>query len=134
LFAEKIKKLIFFFKLCIHGDKQQSQRDFTMSEFRRRRKVILIATDVAARGLDIQDIQFVVNIDVRTMLLLFFFSIIDKYSFQIKLKIMYIVLVEQHEVKKLLELHILSLHRKMQNKHQVLFEFFKKLDKMLIKI
>ena len=36
-----------------------------MGEFRRRRKVILIATDVAARGLDIQDIQFVVNIDVR---------------------------------------------------------------------
>jgi superfamily II DNA/RNA helicase len=36
-----------------------------MGEFRRRRKIILIATDVAARGLDIQDIQFVVNIDVR---------------------------------------------------------------------
>ncbi|CAF0772943.1 unnamed protein product [Adineta steineri] len=49
--------------LCIHGDKQQSQRDFTMGEFRRRRKIILIATDVAARGLDIQDIQFVINID-----------------------------------------------------------------------
>ncbi len=41
-----------------------------MGEFRRRRKVILIATDVAARGLDIQDIEFVVNIDVR-----------NKYSF-----------------------------------------------------
>jgi ATP-dependent RNA helicase RhlE len=36
-----------------------------MGEFRRRQKIILIATDVAARGLDIQDIQFVVNIDVR---------------------------------------------------------------------
>lgn len=57
--------MIHLLKLCIHGDKQQSQRDFTMGEFRRRRKIILIATDVAARGLDIQDIQFVVNIDVR---------------------------------------------------------------------
>ncbi len=36
-----------------------------MGEFRRRQKIILIATDVAARGLDIQDIQFVVNMDVR---------------------------------------------------------------------
>ena len=53
------------FQLCIHGNKQQSQRDFTLGEFRRRRKVVLIATDVAARGLDIQDIHFVVNIDVR---------------------------------------------------------------------
>jgi superfamily II DNA/RNA helicase len=39
-----------------------------MGEFRRRRKVILIATDVAARGLDIQDIQFVINIDVNRRL------------------------------------------------------------------
>lgn len=36
-----------------------------MNQFRQRQKVILIATDVAARGLDIQDIQFVVNIDVK---------------------------------------------------------------------
>ncbi|CAF3612517.1 unnamed protein product, partial [Rotaria sp. Silwood2] len=34
-----------------------------MNEFRRRQKIILIATDVAARGLDVQDIHFVVNID-----------------------------------------------------------------------
>lgn len=65
LFTNNYSIVCLFFKLCIHGDKQQSQRDFTMSEFRRRRKIILIATDVAARGLDIQDIQFVVNIDVR---------------------------------------------------------------------
>ncbi|UJR09042.1 hypothetical protein I4U23_013291 [Adineta vaga] len=59
----RMAKQMGFPVLCIHGDKQQSQRDFTMGEFRRRRKIILIATDVAARGLDIQDIQFVINID-----------------------------------------------------------------------
>ncbi|CAF2693064.1 unnamed protein product [Rotaria sp. Silwood2] len=58
-----ITKQMGFPVLCIHGDKQQSQRDYTMNEFRRRQKIILIATDVAARGLDVQDIHFVVNID-----------------------------------------------------------------------
>jgi hypothetical protein len=76
-----------------------------MGEFRRRRKVILIATDVAARGLDIQDIQFVINIDVRNKKRNTFFELII-HSFQIKRKIMYIVLVEQHAVHKLLELRM----------------------------
>ncbi|CAF3498114.1 unnamed protein product [Rotaria sp. Silwood1] len=58
-----ITKQMGFPVLYIHGDKQQSQRDYTMNEFRRRQRVILIATDVAARGLDVQDIQFVINID-----------------------------------------------------------------------
>ncbi|CAF3342218.1 unnamed protein product [Rotaria socialis] len=58
-----VTKQMGFPVLYIHGDKQQSQRDFTMNEFRRRQKIILIATDVAARGIDIQDIQFVINID-----------------------------------------------------------------------
>lgn len=67
-------------QLCIHGDKQQSQRDFTMGEFRRRRKIILIATDVAARGLDIQNIQFVINIDVSNRFLPIQFVALDDYS------------------------------------------------------
>ncbi|CAF1195253.1 unnamed protein product [Rotaria magnacalcarata] len=58
-----VTKQMGFPVLYIHGDKQQSQRDFTMNEFRRRQNIILIATDVAARGIDIQDIQFVINID-----------------------------------------------------------------------
>lgn len=105
-----------------------------MGEFRRRRKVILIATDVAARGLDIQDIQFVVNIDVSK-----YSSSLDiendhdgQFSFQIKPKIMFIELVEQLEINKHLEHHIHSSHPRMLNKHQVLFEFYKKLDKMSI--
>jgi Helicase conserved C-terminal domain len=37
--------------LCIHGDKNQSERDWVMNEFRDGKIPILIATDVAARGL-----------------------------------------------------------------------------------
>ncbi|VDO15790.1 unnamed protein product [Brugia timori] len=37
--------------LCIHGDKGQSERDWALSEFRSGKTPILLATDVAARGL-----------------------------------------------------------------------------------
>jgi len=47
----------------IHGDKSQSKRDFALNRFRKDRDVILIATDVAARGLDVDDIKLVVNFD-----------------------------------------------------------------------
>ncbi|XP_062508829.1 uncharacterized protein LOC134185067 [Corticium candelabrum] len=49
--------------LCIHGDKAQSEREFVLREFRSGRVPILIATDVAARGLDVTDIKYVVNYD-----------------------------------------------------------------------
>mmetsp|Transcript_48368 Transcript_48368/g.149416 ORF Transcript_48368/g.149416 Transcript_48368/m.149416 type:complete len:234 (-) Transcript_48368:31-732(-) len=49
---------------AIHGDKEQRQRDRTLGEFRSGRTNILIATDVAQRGLDIKDVQYVVNYDV----------------------------------------------------------------------
>ncbi|KAI1720891.1 DEAD/DEAH box helicase domain-containing protein [Ditylenchus destructor] len=48
---------------CIHGDKSQSERDWVLNEFREGKTLILLATDVAARGLDISDIKFVVNYD-----------------------------------------------------------------------
>ncbi|KAI1695420.1 DEAD/DEAH box helicase domain-containing protein [Ditylenchus destructor] len=48
---------------CIHGDKSQYERDYVMNEFREGKTLILIATDVAARGLDITDIKFVINYD-----------------------------------------------------------------------
>jgi len=47
--------------LCIHGDKSQTERDWVLNEFREGKVPILLATDVAARGLDISDIKFVVN-------------------------------------------------------------------------
>uniref|UniRef100_A0A1I7YPQ0 RNA helicase n=1 Tax=Steinernema glaseri TaxID=37863 RepID=A0A1I7YPQ0_9BILA len=49
--------------LCIHGDKGQSERDWVMKEFKGGKTPLLLATDVAARGLDVDDIKFVVNYD-----------------------------------------------------------------------
>ncbi|MFW5730422.1 MAG: DEAD/DEAH box helicase [Desulfonatronovibrionaceae bacterium] len=48
----------------LHGDMNQNQRDRVMSSFRSGKTEILVATDVAARGLDVEDIQAVVNFDV----------------------------------------------------------------------
>lgn len=48
----------------LHGDMQQKQRDSVMSKFRRREIEILVATDVAARGIDIGDIEAVFNYDI----------------------------------------------------------------------
>ncbi len=48
----------------LHGDMKQMFRDRVMSQFRSGRLEILVATDVAARGLDVDDIEVVVNYDV----------------------------------------------------------------------
>ena len=49
---------------AIHGDLRQSKRDRVINSFRKGLKRILIATDVAARGLDIPLIQHVINFDL----------------------------------------------------------------------
>ena len=49
---------------AIHGDRDQRKRDRVMSAFRSGELQFLIATDVAARGLDIPDVQHVVNFDL----------------------------------------------------------------------
>ncbi|XP_054288199.1 probable ATP-dependent RNA helicase DDX5 [Macrosteles quadrilineatus] len=49
--------------LSIHGDKNQTERDHVLQEFRSGRASILVATDVAARGLDVEDVKFVINFD-----------------------------------------------------------------------
>ena len=49
---------------CIHGDIRQSQRNQTMSDFRKGKFPILIATDVAARGIDVDDVEAVINFDL----------------------------------------------------------------------
>lgn len=48
----------------IHGDLTQAARDKVMAKFRSGKLRILIATDVAARGLDIEDVSHVINYDV----------------------------------------------------------------------
>ncbi|XP_005797543.1 probable ATP-dependent RNA helicase DDX5 [Xiphophorus maculatus] len=47
----------------IHGDKSQQERDWVLNEFRFGKAPILIATDVASRGLDVEDVKFVINYD-----------------------------------------------------------------------
>ena len=49
---------------CIHGDIPQAQRERTMKSFRKGKLPILIATDVASRGIDVDDVDCVVNYDV----------------------------------------------------------------------
>uniref|UniRef100_A0A1I8MNM3 RNA helicase n=1 Tax=Musca domestica TaxID=7370 RepID=A0A1I8MNM3_MUSDO len=48
---------------AIHGDKSQQERDYVLASFRNGRNAILVATDVAARGLDVDDVKFVINYD-----------------------------------------------------------------------
>ncbi len=46
---------------ALHGELSQQQRDLTMQKFRKRRIQLLVATDVAARGLDVDDLTHVIN-------------------------------------------------------------------------
>lgn len=46
---------------ALHGDLSQAQRDFVMARFRGRHLQMLVATDVAARGLDVNDLTHVIN-------------------------------------------------------------------------
>jgi ATP-dependent RNA helicase DeaD len=49
---------------CIHGDIRQSQREKTMQRYRDGKLQVLIATDVASRGIDVDDVDCVINYDV----------------------------------------------------------------------
>ncbi len=53
-----------YFAEGIHGDLKQIQRDVVMKKFRNRTIEILVATDVAARGIDVDDIDIVINYDL----------------------------------------------------------------------
>lgn len=52
-----------FHAAAIHGDKTQAARDTVISNFKSGRKSILIATDVASRGLDVENVKLVINYD-----------------------------------------------------------------------
>ena len=49
---------------CLHGDIKQSVRERTMAKFRKGNLPVLIATDVASRGIDVDDVDGVINYDV----------------------------------------------------------------------
>ena len=49
---------------CIHGDIRQKQRERTMQNYREGKLAILVATDVASRGIDVDDVDCVINYDI----------------------------------------------------------------------
>ena len=53
-----------YFAEGLHGDLKQVQRDRVMNSFRNGRTEILVATDVAARGIDVDDVEAVFNYDI----------------------------------------------------------------------
>jgi len=53
-----------FHALALHGDLEQRERDQVLAQFANKSSSILIATDVAARGLDIKDLKAVINFEL----------------------------------------------------------------------
>lgn len=65
--AERVKKAMERVELLtdtIHSDKTQLERDTTMAAFRKGTNKVLIATDISARGIDIPNVEFVINYDL----------------------------------------------------------------------
>jgi len=65
--AERVKKALERVEIesdTIHSDKEQKDREFTMQNFRHGQLKVLIATDVSARGIDIPNVEYVVNYDL----------------------------------------------------------------------
>src|SRR5690606_13473883 len=52
---------------AIHGDKNQQQRAQALNEFKEGKIQVLVATDVAARGLDIENLAYVINFELPTV-------------------------------------------------------------------
>ncbi len=61
--VEKLQKRGYFAE-GLHGDLKQLQRDFVMKKFRNKTLQILVATDVAARGIDVENVDVVINFDL----------------------------------------------------------------------
>ncbi len=49
---------------ALHGDRSQSQRERALRDFRRGRVPVLVATDIASRGIDVDDVTHVINFDL----------------------------------------------------------------------
>ena len=70
--------------VAIHGGKDQEEREYAISSFKVGKKDVLVATDVASKGLDFPDIQHVINYDMPA-----------------EIETMYIGLGEQEDVVRL---------------------------------
>ena len=67
IFAEDLESFLLKKKIscgAIHGDMKQSERKRVLNSFKDGKIEILIATDVAARGLDIKDVKYIINFDL----------------------------------------------------------------------
>ncbi len=65
--ADRVAKMLVRSRIkavAIHGDRSQSQRNAALAGFRKGTYRVLVATDVAARGLDISDVSHVINFDL----------------------------------------------------------------------
>ena len=65
--AERVKKALERVNISsdtIHSDKLQEERERTMERFRKGAQKVLIATDISARGIDIPNVEFVINYDL----------------------------------------------------------------------
>ncbi len=69
-FADKLVKLLNqsnFNSDAIHGNKSQAQRERALKAFRDGKRLILLATDVASRGLDVPNVELVINFDLPSV-------------------------------------------------------------------
>jgi len=60
---------------AIHGQLSQARREHVLGAFRERRLRLMVATEVAARGLDIEDVPFIINYDIPRDPLMYFHRI-----------------------------------------------------------
>jgi ATP-dependent RNA helicase DeaD len=61
--------------IALHGDLSQRQRNYNMYKFRNEQEQILVATDIASRGIDIPSIKYVINYDIPNDPLTYFHRI-----------------------------------------------------------
>ena len=62
--VQKAMKRVQIEALTLHGDKDQNERILTLDKFKKGEVNILIATDVSARGIDIPNVEYVINYDI----------------------------------------------------------------------
>ena len=65
--ADKVVKILRRYEItaeAIHGNKSQNARQLAFSNFKSQKTRILVATDIAARGIDVDNLQFVINYEI----------------------------------------------------------------------